>query len=181
MSKIGKKSISIPEGVEVVVDNSVVRVKGPKWELSEKLLDGVSVAIADGVITVSVDSEEKRKFWGLYRSLIANMVVGVTEGYEKKLHIIGVGYGAQAQWQKLVLSLGYSHKIDFNLPASISGSVEQDAKGNAIVTLQSIDKQLIGQVAAQIRDLRKPEPYKGKWVRYFGEEIKLKPGKAAAK
>ncbi len=181
MSKIGKKLIVIPEGVEVVVDGAVVRVKGPKWELSETLLDGVSVAVADATIAVSVDSEEKRNLWGLYRSLIANMVVGVSEGYEKKLHVIGVGYGAQVQGQKLVLSLGYSHKIDFVLPDIISASVEQDSKGNAIITLQSIDKQLIGQAAAKIRDLRRPEPYKGKWVRYFGEEVKLKPGKAAAK
>ncbi len=181
MSKIGKKPIVIPDGVEVRLDGTVVYVKGPKWELSETLVDGVLVTIADGAVTVAVDWEDKWNLWGLYRSLIANMVVWVTEGYTRKLHIIWVWYNAQVQWNTVVLALGYSHKINFDLPSGITASAEQDAKGNTILTLLGIDKQAIGQAAAKIREFRKPEPYKGKGVRYFGEEVKLKPGKAAAK
>lgn len=181
MSKVGKKPIVVPAWVEVIISDDAVRVKGPQWELSERLLDGVIVTLADGQVTVTVDSEEKWNLWGLYRTLIDNMVVGVTDGYEKKLHILWVGYGAQVQWEKLVLSLGYSHKVNHILPPQIKASTEQDAKGNTIVTLKSFDKQLLWQTAATIRTYRKPEPYKGKWVRYFDEDIKLKPGKAAAK
>lgn len=181
MSKIGKKPIVVPAWVEVAISADAVHVKGPQWELSEKLLDGVLVVLADGQVTVTVDSEEKWNLWGLYRTLIANMVIGVTEGYEKKLHILWVGYGAVLQWDKIVLSLGFSHKIDFALPSQIKASTEQDSKGNTILTLKSFDKQLLGQTTAKIRSYRPPEPYKGKWVRYFDEEIKLKPGKAAAK
>lgn len=181
MSKVGKKTILVPTGVEVSIDATTVRVKWPKGELTEKLVSGVSVALTDGQISVSVDNEDQWNLWGLYRSLIANMVTWVTEWYTTKLHIIGVGYNAQVQGNKIVLSLGYSHKINFDLPAWVTAATEQDPKGNTILTLQSHDKQLIGQTAAKIREFRKPEPYKGKWVRYFGEEIKLKPGKAAAK
>lgn len=181
MSKVGKKLITVPAGVEVIIDGSMIRVKWPKGDLSEKLVDGVSVSVSDGMASVVVDSEEKWNLWGLYRSLVANMVAGVTEGYERKLHIIWVGYSAQVQGNKIVLSLWYSHKINFDLPAGISAVTEQDPKGNTVLTLTGIDKQLIGQVAAKIREFRRPEPYKGKGVRYFGEEIKLKPGKAAAK
>lgn len=181
MSKVGKKTILVPAGVDVSVDATAVRVKWPKGELTEKLVPGVSVVLTDGHISVSVENEDQWNLWGLYRSLIANMVTGVTEGYTTKLHIIGVGYNAQVQGNKIILSLGYSHKVPFDLPTWVTASTEQDPKGNTILTLQSHNKQLIGQTAAKIREFRKPEPYKGKWVRYFGEEIKLKPGKAAAK
>lgn len=181
MSKVGKKPIAVPAWVEVVISDDMVRVKGPQWELSEKLLPGVIVTLAEGQLTVAVDNEEKWNLWGLYRTLIANMVTGVTEWYEKKLHILWVWYGAQVQWDKVVLSLGYSHKINFALPTQIKASTEQDSKWNTILTLKSFDKQLLGQTAAKVRAHRPPEPYKGKGVRYFDEEVKLKPGKAAAK
>ena len=181
MSKIGKLPIAIPAGVEVTITNNLVKVKGPKGELEYQTLDCITLKQEENTIVVAVDTKDNRKFWGLTRTLIANMIEGVVNGYEKKLHIIGVGYGAQVQGNKIILSLGLSHKAEFELPTGVTASVEQDPKGNAILTLQSIDKQLVGQVAAKIRDLRKPEPYKGKGIRYFGEEIKLKPGKAAKK
>jgi large subunit ribosomal protein L6 len=181
MSKVGKKTILVPAGVDVSIDATTVRVKWPKGELTEKLVSGVSVVLADGHVTVSVENEDQWNLWGLYRSLVANMITWVTEWYTTKLHIIGVGYNAQVQGNKIVLSLWYSHKINFDLPTSVTAATEQDPKGNTILTLQSHDKQMIGQTAAKIREFRKPEPYKGKWVRYFGEEIKLKPGKASAK
>ncbi len=180
MSKIGKKPIQIPEGVELVLNNGVVTVKWPKGELSYTLIDGVSVEQKDNEIVVSTDgSDDLNKFWWLTRSLLSNMVEGVSKGYERKLHIIGVGYGAQLAWTTLTLSLWLSHKVNFELPAGIEGKVEQDPKGNSIVTLSGIDKQFVGEVAAKIKSFRTPEPYKGKGIRYYGEEIKLKPGKAA--
>ncbi len=179
MSKVGKKPVVIPEGVEVVLNGKDLTVKGPKGELKYVLLDGVNLKIEEKEIIVSVDNADLNKFWGLTRALVANMVEGVSQGYEKKLHIIGVGYGAQLSGKTLVLSLGLSHKVEFPIIDGIDAKVEQDPKGNAIVTLSGIDKQLVGEVAAKIKALRKPEPYKGKGIRYFGEEIKLKPGKAA--
>lgn len=181
MSKIGKKPIIIPEGVDIQLEGKLVKVKGPKGELSYEALDCVGIKKEENTVVVSIDHDDNKKFWGLTRTLIANMVEGVTNGYEKKLHIIGVGYGAQLQGKKLVLSLGFSHKINFEVPDGIEVSVEQDPKGNSILTLKSIDKQLLGEVAAKIKAYKKPEPYKGKWIRYFGEFIKLKPGKAAKK
>lgn len=180
MSKIGKKPIQIPEWVEVTLDKQVVKVKGPKGDLEYTLLKGVKVDVKEWEVHISTTGDDDlNKFWGLTRSLVANMVEGVSQGYEKKLHIIGVGYWAQLAGKKLTLSLGLSHKVDFELPAEIDGKVDQDPKGNSVVTLSGIDKQLVGEVAAKIKLLRKPEPYKGKGIRYFGEEIKLKPGKAA--
>lgn len=179
MSKVGKKPVTLPEGVEVLLNGKDLTVKGPKGELKYTLLDGVNLKVEEKEIIVSVDSPDLSKFWGLTRALVANMVEGVSQGYEKKLHIIGVGYGAQLSGKNLVLSLGLSHKVDFPIREGIDAKVEQDPKGNAIVTLSGIDKQLVGEVAAKIKSLRKPEPYKGKGIRYFGEEIKLKPGKAA--
>ncbi len=180
MSKIGKKPVQIPEWVEVKIDNGVVTVKGPKGELSYTLLEGVNVEQNDKEIVVSTTGDDSlNKFWGLTRSLLSNMVEGVSKGYEKKLHIIGVGYWAQLAGNKLTLSLGLSHKVDFELPSGIEGKVDQDPKGNAILTLTGIDKQFVGEIAAKIKAFRKPEPYKGKGIRYYGEEIKLKPGKAA--
>ncbi len=181
MSKIARVPVPIPEGVTVEITGQNVVVRGPKGELTHEIHPTVTAVVEDGQIVTSVQSEKDRKFRGLTRTLLANMVEGVTQGYEKKLHVIGVGFDAQVSGQKLNLSLGFSHKIHFDLPAGIAAATEKDPKGHSIITLTGIDKQLVGETAAKIRALRKPEPYKGKGVRYFGENIKLKPGKAAAK
>lgn len=162
MSKIGKNPVLIPEGVTVTVDNNIVVVKGPKGELSQELQPCVQVKIDDGAVALSVASENDWKYRGLSRTLVSNMIQGVTEEYIKKLLIIGVGYNAQVQGDKIILSLGFSHKINFPLPQGIDASTEQDSKGNHIIILKSIDKQLVGQVAAKIRGIKPPEPYKGK-------------------
>jgi len=140
----------------------------------------VIVTLKEGEVEVSIASDEHANLRGLVRTLINNMVVGVTTGYEKKLHVIGVGYAAKVQGKNLVLSLGYSHPVNHELPEGITATVERDPKGSDIVTLQGIDKQLLGQHAARIRTYRSPEPYKGKGVRYVGEYIKMKAGKTAA-
>lgn len=181
MSKIGKKPISIPNGVEISINNNVVTVKWPKGELSQTILDCVILTKDENSITLSVNEDINRKFWGLSRTLIQNMITWVTNAYEKKLLIMWVGYGVQLQWNKLVLSLGLSHKINYDLPNWIDAKVEQDPKWNTIITLNSINKQLLWEVASKIRWLKKPEPYKGKWIRYIDEFIKLKPGKSAGK
>ena len=162
MSKVGKKPIVVPTGVDVVIENNMVRVKGPKGELSEKILEGVQVTLVDGIVAVTVDTEEKWNLWGLTRTLISNMVVGVTTWYEKKLLILWVWYGAQIQWHTVVLSLWFSHKVTFDLPVSVTAVTEQDQKGNTIITLQSFNKQLLGQTTATIRSYKEPEPYKKK-------------------
>jgi large subunit ribosomal protein L6 len=179
MSKIWKKPIIIPAGVEVTVENNNVKVKWPKWELSEKILDCVKIEKWENEITLSISDEEDKKFRGLSRTLIANMIEWVTNWYEKKLLIIWVWYGWQVQWRTLVLSLWYAHKVNYQIPAWIEMKTEQDPKWNTIIILNSINKQLIWEVAAKIRAYKKPEPYKGKWIRYFDEFIKLKPGKSA--
>ncbi len=181
MSKIGKKSIEIPSGVELQINGSVVKVKGPKGELSHTFAQGVHIKVEENQAITFVDNEDQWNLRGLSRTLLANMVEGVTNGYEKKLLIMGVGYAVKMEGKKFVFSLGLSHKINFDIPQSIEAQVEQDAKGNFIITLKSIDKQFLGEYAAKIKALRKPEPYKGKGIRYFGEYIKLKPGKAAKK
>lgn len=183
MSRIGKAPIEIAKGVEVNVNGNVVSVKGPKGELQETIHPDITVEIEDGVITVKRPSDEKnhRAMHGLYRSLIANMVEGVSNGYKKQLELVGVGYRAKSQGQKLELALGYSHPIVVVLPDEVSVTAEQEKGKNPIVTLESHDKQLIGQVASKIRSLRKPEPYKGKGVRFVGEYIRRKAGKSAAK
>jgi len=181
MSKIGKKPIAIPEGVDVNIDKNLIKVKWPKGELQFEKLDCVKVTKKDTEVVCSIDDDDNKKFWGLTRTLIFNMIEGVVNGYEKKLLIMWVGYGVQQQWNKLVLSLGFSHKVDFQVPDEVSVVVEQDPKWNSIITLKSIDKQKVWEVAAKIRSLRKPEPYKGKGVRYFDEVVKLKAGKTAGK
>lgn len=183
MSRIGKAPITITDGVEIKVDGNVVSVKGPKGELHEKIHPDLGIEIEDGVLTVTrpTDQKEHRAMHGLYRALIANMVEGVTNGYKKQLELVGVGYRAKTQGQKLELALGYSHPILIELPPEVKAGAEQEKGKNPIVTLESHDKQLIGQVAAKIRSLRKPEPYKGKGVRFVGEYIRRKAGKAAAK
>jgi large subunit ribosomal protein L6 len=183
MSRIGNSPVTIPSGVEVKVDGNVVTVKGPKGELTQDLDASVSLSIEDGTITFTrvSDAPEHRAKHGLYRALLFNMVTGVSEGFKKELEVVGVGYRANAQGQKLELSLGYSHPFVLELPKEIKVSTVSEKGKAPIVTLESHDKQLVGQVAAKIRSLRKPEPYKGKGVKYVGEELRRKAGKAAAK
>jgi large subunit ribosomal protein L6 len=181
MSRIGKAPISIPAGVNVAVKETVVTVKGPKGELQENIHPDIKVEINDGEIQVSRPSDQKdhRAMHGLYRSLINNMIVGVSQGYQKKMELVGVGYRANATGQVLELSLGYSHAIHLQLPNEIKVEAVTDRKSNPIITLESIDKQLLGQVCAKIRSLRKPEPYKGKGIRFVGEVVRRKAGKSA--
>lgn len=180
MSRIGLKPIEIPNGVEVKVnDNNLVEVKGPKGSLSEQFDPKMDIKIEGNEITVNRPNELKKykSLHGLTRTLIANMIEGVTNGYEKKLEIVGTGYRAQKQGKKLVLNLGYSHPIEMEDPEGIE--VEVPAQTQIIV--RGINKQLVGNYAAKIRDLRKPEPYKGKGIRYKGEFVRRKEGKKAAK
>ena len=184
MSRIGYAVIEIPEGVEVsVAADNTVTVKGKLGELSQKVDESITVEQKDGKVSVSRKNEGKqtRAYHGLYRSLISNMVVGVSKGYEKQMELVGVGYRAAMKGQELALSLGYSHNIVFMLPAEIKADAVMERGKNPILTLKSIDKQLIGQVAAKIRSLRKPEPYKGKGIKFVGEVLRRKAGKAAAK
>lgn len=184
MSRIGKKPIDLPQGVSVdVAADNVVTVKGPKGELSQAVNPDMSVVIEDGVLKVDRPTEQKRhkSLHGLYRSLISNMVVGVTEGYKKQLELVGVGYKASVSNNILELNLGYSHNIYLAVPTEVKTTAEMAKGKNPIVTLESTDKELIGQVAAKIRSLRKIEPYKGKGVRFVGEDIRRKAGKTAAK
>jgi large subunit ribosomal protein L6 len=181
MSRIGKSPINIPSGVSVTVKDSVVAVKGPKGDLHQIVGGGIQVKIEKEVISLTRPSDDKKikSMHGLYRSLIHNMVVGVSEGFKKELELVGVGYRAQANGQVLELSLGFSHPIHILLPVEISVQAKTDRKSNPMIFLESADKQLLGQVCAKIRSLRKPEPYKGKGVRFKGELIRRKAGKSA--
>lgn len=175
MSRIGKKPITLPSGVTVTVALPLVTVKGPKGELKVELHRHVAVELADNELTVSVkkpDEKYDRSLWGLSRALLANAIIGVSEGFEKRLEINGVGYKAVAKGQNLELALGYSHPIVHPLPAGISAKVEKN-----VIIVSGIDKQLVGETAAQIRDYRKPEPYKGKGIKYADEVIRRKAGK----
>ena len=177
MSRIGRLPIPVPSGVDVAIDGRQVTVKGPKGQLSHSVAAPIEVAQEDGTLLVRRPDDERasRALHGLTRTLIANMVVGVTEGYEKKLEIVGVGYRVLSKGPtQLEFQLGYSHSITFNAPDGITFAVE----GPTRLGVQGIDKQLVGEVAANIRKLRKPEPYKGKGVRYSGEHIRRKVGKA---
>lgn len=180
MSRIGRKPVALPSGVTVEVKSGTVHVKGPKGELTYVLLPKVAIEIADGELTVTRASEVKevRARHGLTRALVANMVKGVSEGFLKELEIIGVGYKAALKGKVLQLQLGYSHPIDYPIPADIE--ITQDEKNKNILRIRGADKQLVGQVAAQIRELRPPEPYKGKGIRYSDEQVRRKVGKAAA-
>ena len=184
MSRIGKQTITVPPNVTVTVGNdNVVTVKGPKGELKERIDRDIKAEIKDGTVSVvrPTDQIRHRAMHGLYRALIANLVRGVTEGYSKKLELIGVGFKAAAQGNVLDLTLGYSHNIIVEIPKELTVATAQEKGKNPKITLSSIDKQLLGQVAAKIRSLRKPEPYKGKGVRYSGEVVRKKAGKAAGK
>ena len=182
MSRVGLNPVSIPEGVTVSVSGSNINVKGPKGELNQKIDQDFKVKIEDNVLTIARPSEQKRHkaLHGLYRALIFNCVHGVSEGYELKLELVGVGYKASNQGNLLNLSLGYSHNIYFQVPEEIKVSTET-AKGKAPeITLNGIDKQLIGQIAAKLKSLRPVEPYKGKGVKFVGEYVRRKVGKTAA-
>ena len=184
MSRIGKAPISIPSGVEINVSKgNLVSVKGPKGALTEQIDPDLTVEIEDGQLNVKRPTEQKRHraMHGLYRALIYNMVEGVTSGYSKELELVGVGYRASNKGQLLELSLGYSHPIMFALPDEVKLETKSEKGQNPKIILTSIDKQLIGQIAAKIRAFRKPEPYKGKGIRFVGEEIRRKVGKAAGK
>jgi len=184
MSRIGRKPITVPNGVTVTVGNdNVVSVKGPKGELKQAIDRDIKVEVKDNSVSFSrpTDQIRHRALHGLYRALIANMVKGVTEGYKKNLELIGVGFKASNQGNVLDLSLGYSHNIVFEVPKELKVATAQEKGQNPTISLESIDRQLLGQVAAKIRGLRKPEPYKGKGVRYVGEVVRKKAGKAAGK
>lgn len=181
MSRIGKLPIAIPSGVTVTVEGNEVKVKGPKGELSQVVNPDIKVEVADGHVIVSRPSDDKehRALHGLYRALINNMVIGVSEGYKKEMELVGVGYRANNNGQVLELSLGYSHNIFFQLPKEIKVETKSERNKNPLIILESADKQLIGQVCSKIRSFRKPEPYKGKGIKFVGEVIRRKSGKSA--
>ena len=184
MSRIGKQPIVVPQGVTITVGkDNVVTVKGPKGELKETVDRDIIVEVKDGEVTFNrpTDQGRHRAMHGLYRSLVSNMVKGVTDGFEKKLELVGVGYKAASQGNILDLALGYSHNIIFEVPSELKIATAQEKGQNPTITITGIDKQLLGAVAAKIRSLRKPEPYKGKGVKYVGEFIRRKAGKAAGK
>ena len=183
MSRIGKLPISIPAGVEFNIENNLVTVKGKLGELTQEINPDITFEVEDGTVTLSrpSDSKEHRAMHGLYRSLVNNMMVGVSEGFKKELELIGVGYRASNQGQVLDLSLGYSHNIMMAIPEEVKVETTMEKGKNPKVILSSHDKQLLGMVAAKIRGFRKPEPYKGKGVRFVGEQIRRKAGKTAAK
>jgi large subunit ribosomal protein L6 len=183
MSRIGKKPIAIPAGVTVTVKDSVVTVKGPKGELSQEVDRDITVTVEGSEVIVSRPTEQirHRAMHGLYRSLIANLVKGVTEGYKKELELVGVGFKAANQGNLLDLALGYSHNIIFEIPKELKVSTTTEKGQNPKIFLEGSDKQLIGAVAAKLRSLRKPEPYKGKGVKYSDEIVRRKAGKAAGK
>ena len=181
MSRIGKAIITIPAGVTITQNEGVVTVKGPKGELTQELTEGITLEQNEGQLTVSrpSDSKQHRALHGLYRALINNMIVGTTEGFTKKLELVGVGYRASHAGQKLELALGFSHGIVLELPKEVIIDTLTEKGKNPIITLTSHDNQLLGMVAAKIRSFRKPEPYKGKGVRFVGENVRRKAGKSA--
>ena len=183
MSRIGKKPVSIPKGVTITVKDSVVTVKGPKGELSQEIDRDITIEITETELIVSRPTEQirHRAMHGLYRSLIANLVKGVTEGYKKDLELVGVGFKAANQGNILDLALGYSHNVIFEVPKEIKVTTTTEKGQNPKIFLEGSDKQLIGAVAAKLRSLRKPEPYKGKGVKYSDEVVRRKAGKAAGK
>jgi large subunit ribosomal protein L6 len=183
MSRIGNLPVNLPAGVTVNVgDTNVISVKGPLGELNQAINRDLKVEVVDNQVIISrpTDSKDHKSIHGLSRALITNMVQGVSEGYKKELELVGVGYRAEAKGQQLELSLGYSHEIIFQLPQEVKVETKTERRSNPIITLTSIDKQLIGHVAAKIRSLRPPEPYKGKGVRFVGEHIRRKAGKSAS-
>lgn len=180
MSRIGRTPVTIPEGVDVKIEKDTITVKGKLGELSEKLV-GIDAKEEDGEIHFTRPNDKKlnKSKHGLYRALVQNMVVGVVEGYTKKLEMLGVGYRASVNGQKLDLVIGFAHNIVLEIAPEVKVEAQSEKGKNPLVTLTSIDKQLVGQVAAKIRSLRPPEPYKGKGIRYVGEDIRRKTGKSA--
>ncbi len=180
MSRIGKKPVEIPPGVEVKIEKNIISAKGPQASLSVEIHPRIKVSIEDGKIVLTRESEEKRDkaLHGTMRALVANMIEGVSKGFQKVLEIYGVGYRAQLQGNRILFSLGYSHPVEFQLPEGIKASVDEK---QTTITLRGADKALLGQTAANIRALRPPDPYKGKGIRYAGEQLRLKPGKAGKK
>ena len=183
MSRIGKLPIEIPAGVKITVENNVVTVKGPKVELSQKIDPLIKVEVEGNHLHVSRPNDEKesRAKHGLYRALINNMVKGVSEGYTATLELVGVGYRVENQGQILNFSLGYTHPIYLQLPPEVTVETKSERNQNPLVILKSADKQLLGQICAKIRSFRKPEPYKGKGIRFQGEVVRRKAGKSAGK
>ena len=181
MSRIGKAPIALPAGVTVTVKDNVVTVKGPKGEISQAINPDLEVKVEDNhvIVTRPSDDREHRAQHGLYRALIHNMVVGVSEGYKKEMELVGVGYRATSNGQVLELALGFSHAIFIKLPKEIKVEAKSERNKNPLIILESYDKQLLGQVCAKIRSLRKPEPYKGKGIKFVGEIIRRKSGKSA--
>lgn len=181
MSRIGKNPVTVPSGVTVTINGSHVSVKGPKGELSREFHPNMKIELAEGQLTVSRPNDLKlnRSLHGLTRTLLSNMVEGVTKGYEKQLEILGVGYRAAVGGSKLTLSLGFSHPIEFDIPKGIT--IELDKEKKNILIIRGFDKELLGETAANIRGFRPPEPYKGKGIRYLGEYVAQKAGKAAGK
>lgn len=190
MSKIGKEPIVLPEGVELKQSGTLISVKGPKGELSQVLDERISVTVADGIATLTRANDEKqvRSLHGLYRALLANMTIGVSEGYEKVLVLIGIGFSAELKGSKLLLSLGFSHPVLFEAPEGITFDIQKpDAQLKSEfrnlqvqISIKGIDKQLVGQVAANLRAIKRPEPYKGKGLRYLNEYVRKKAGKQVA-
>lgn len=183
MSRIGKLPVNLPKGVTVSIsDSNVVSVKGPLGALEQKIDKDLKVEVVDNTIVLSrpSDSKNHKSLHGLYRALIANMVTGVSQGFKKELELVGVGYRAEAKGQQLEMSLGYSHEIILQLPDEVKIETKTERRSNPVITLTSIDKQLIGHVAAKIRSLRPPEPYKGKGIKFVGEQLRRKAGKSAS-
>ncbi|MBU4332701.1 50S ribosomal protein L6 [Patescibacteria group bacterium] len=175
MSRVGKMPIEIPDGVSIDIKDNLIKVKGPKGELEQKIVRGVSIVLEDKVIKVRVEKptdKKQRSLWGLYRSLIANMVEGLARGFEKKLEISGVGFKAEVSGDKLVLNVGFSHLVEFDIPQGIEIKTEKN-----IIAVSGVDKQLVGETAAQIRAFKKVEPYKLKGIKYAGEQVRKKAGK----
>lgn len=183
MSRIGKAPITLPKGVDVTVNNGIVTVKGAKGTLTQKVDLDITVSVDNGIVNVTRPTDQKRhrSLHGLYRALIANMVKGVSEGYKTEQELVGVGYRASNKGQLLELALGYSHNITFELPAEVKVTTSSEKGQNPKIVLESADKQLIGLVASKIRSLRKPEPYKGKGIKFTGEVLRRKAGKSASK
>lgn len=183
MSRIGKNPIFVPQGVEVKFENNLLYVKGKKGELNQEIDPSIALNIDGDVITFTRSSEmpDHRSKHGLYRALTQNMITGVSQGFKKELEIVGVGYRANAVGQQLELALGYSHAIILEVPSQVKITTVTEKGKAPVVTLESFDKQLLGQVAAKIRSFRKPEPYKGKGIKFVGEELRRKAGKSAGK
>jgi large subunit ribosomal protein L6 len=179
MSRIGKKPVQLPDKVQVTLNGETIQVKGPKGNLERQVHPAVTIEMKDSVLEVKTDGDDKKKvaLQGLFRSLIANMVTGVSTGYEKQLLLAGIGYRAESKGSSLVLNVGFSNPVEFSLPQGISATVENNTK----ITLAGIDKEILGQTAANIRDIRPPEPYKGKGIMYADERILRKAGKTAGK